>query len=156
MLSENEFLTQQGKRVHTGKSDLATAEFADSFTRNFPALAKKYPIYAELKNVFDLALVAGLLQAEDLTGQVGWHLTHWGDPDQYEVARGTAPRRVDTIINHRLVGNRVIAGVSGGVTVDTARFVRADAIQVDDYGALEAEHATSSPGKKPRDAWWWD
>ena len=156
VLSENEFLTRQGKRVHTGKSDLATAKFAESFTRNFPALAKKYPIYAELKNVFDLALVAGLLQAEDLTGQVGWHLTHWGDPDQYEVARGTAPRRVDTIINHRLVGNRVIAGVSGGVTVDTSRFVRADAIQVDDYGALEAERATSRPGTKPRDAWWWD
>lgn len=156
VLSENEFLTRQGKRVHTGKSDLATAEFAESFTRNFQALAKKYPIYAELKNVFDLALVAGLLQSEDLAGQVGWHLTHWGDPDQYQVARGTAPRRVDTIINHRLVGNRVIAGVSGGVTVDTARLVRADAIQVDDYGALEAEHATSRPRPKSRDAWWWD
>ena len=156
VLSENEFLTRQGKRVHTGKSDLATAEFAESFTRNFQALAKKYPIYAELKNVFDLALVAGLLQSEDLAGQVGWHLTHWGDPDQYQVARGTAPRRVDTIINHRLVGNRVIAGVSGGVTVDTASLVRADAIQVDDYGLLEAEHATSRPQLKSPGAWWWD
>jgi hypothetical protein len=91
-----------------------------------------------------------------LAGQVGWHLTHWGDPEQYQVARGTAPRRVDTIINHRLVGNRVIAGVSGGVTVDTARLVRADAIQVDDYGLLEAEHATSRPQLKSPGAWWWD
>ena len=156
VLSENEFLTRQGKRVHTGKSDLATAEFAESFTRNFLALAKKHPIYAELKNVFDLALVAGLLQSEDLAGQVDWHLTHWGDPDQYQVVRGAVPRRVDTIINHRLVGNRVIAGVSGGVTVDTARWVRADAIEVDDYGALEAEHATARPQVKSGNAWWWD
>ena len=156
VLSENELLTQQGKRVHTGKSDLATAEFAQSFTRQFAALAKKYPIYAELRNVFDLALVAGLVQAEDLAGQVGWHLTHLGAADRYRVALGAAPRQVDTIMNHRVAGKRIIAGVSGGVTVDTGRWVRAEAIAVDDYGALQAEQVTATPSPQSQHSWWWD
>ena len=62
VLSENEFLTQRGDRVHTGKSDELTAKFAGSFTKHFETLAAKYPVYADMRNIFDLALVAALLE----------------------------------------------------------------------------------------------
>ncbi len=91
MLSENERLSETGERIHTGASDELTSEFARSFTKHFDTLAAKYPIYAELKNIFDLALVAGLIQSHDLPGQVGWHMTHFADPDGYQVALGPPP-----------------------------------------------------------------
>ena len=78
VLSENELLTERGERVHTGDSDELTKRFAESFTKHFDKLSAKYPIYAELRNVFDLSLVAAVIQSHDLPGQVGWHMTHFG------------------------------------------------------------------------------
>lgn len=157
VLSENEMIDEQGGRIHTGKSDELNHQFAASFTKHFEALAEKYPIYAELRNIFDLALVTGLIQSEDLAGQVGWHRTHFGDPAQYQVAIQVAPTEVETVINHRVInGKHVVAGVSGGVTVDTSKFVQREAVATDDYGTLKADHAGSQPKKLPVDGWWWD
>ena len=157
VLSENEMLTQRGARIHTGKSDELNEQFAHSFSKHFQALATKYPIYAELQNVFDLALVSALIVAEDLPGQVDWHMTHFGDPQKYQVEVGPAPTDVETVINHRLIRRKhILAGVSGGVSVDSSKYVKRPAIQVDDYGALQAEHTGSAPEDLPDDAWWWD
>ena len=76
VLSENELLTERGERIHTGESDALNRQFAQSFTEHFGELAKKYPIYAELRNVFDLALVAAVLKSQDLPGQIGWEMSH--------------------------------------------------------------------------------
>jgi hypothetical protein len=157
VLSENEMLNELGERIHTGQSDDLNAQFAHDFTKHFEALAAKYPIYADLQNVFDLALVAGLIVAEDLPGQVGWHWLHFGQPNRYHVSLGTAPATVQTVANYR--ANRtgaVVAGVSGGVSVNTSALVSRAAIQVDDYGALEAEQVGARPRDLPPEAWWWD
>ncbi len=53
--SENEFLTAQGQQVHTGMSDELNRKFARSFTQHFEQLCDKYPVYGELRNIFELA-----------------------------------------------------------------------------------------------------
>ena len=155
--SENELLTDAGDRVHTGKSDEATSRFADSFTKHFETLATKYPVYADLRNIFDLALVAAVVHSHDAAGQVAWHLTHFGPDGGYEIERGLAPAKVDSVINHRVIGGKhVIAGVSGGVTVDARGLAAKQAVQTDDYGLMAGERKASAPKSLPRHAWWWD
>ena len=61
VLSEKELLDATGRRFNTGKEDPLAAEFARRFTKEFPALAKKYPVYAELQNIFDNRIVCGNL-----------------------------------------------------------------------------------------------
>jgi len=157
VLSENEMLTERGERVHTGKSDELTARFARSFTKEFDKLIEKYPVYAELQNIFDLALVAEMIRAEDLAGRTDWHVTHFGDPKQFEVELATAPAEVDTVINHRMVnGNQIIAGVSGGVAFRPQPLVRRDAIETDDSGDLAHGRKNATPVELPQRAWWWD
>jgi hypothetical protein len=157
VLSENEMLTERGERVPTGQSDELNAQFAHSFTKHFDALAAKYPIYAELQNVFDLALVAALLFAEDLPGQVGWNLVHFSDAERFQVELGAAPRFVQTVANQRLIRQKhIVAGVSGGVSVNSSHFVAKPAIQIDDYGTLRAERTAAIPRDLPPEAWWWD
>jgi hypothetical protein len=159
VMSENELLTALGKRVHTGASEALNAEFAHRFTTHFAALAKKYPVYADLQNIFDLALVASLIQSQDLAEQVGWHMLCFGDPEQYGVALGQAPQSVETVINHRVInGRHIIAGVSGGVSVSPGQYTQAQSIQTDTYGALKAHrvHAEAKVKKLPVEAWWWD
>jgi hypothetical protein len=155
--SENELLTERGDRVHTGRSDEPTSRFADSFTKHFETLAAKYPIYAELRNIFDLALVAAVIRSHDVPDQNSWHLTHFGPEGGYEIALGVAPAQVDSVINHRIInGKHVVAGVSGGVTVDARTLAAKQAVKTDDYGLLGTERRGSTPRSLPRHAWWWD
>jgi hypothetical protein len=158
VLSENEMITARGERVHTGKSDELNREFAHDFTTHFESLAVKYPVYADLQNIFDLALVAAVVKAEDAPSRVGWHQTHFGPTGKYAVQLGPAPREVETVINHRVINRvHVVAGVSGGVTVRTRSLVEGGAIKIDTYGRLDAERGAGKlPPELPRNAWWWD
>ena len=115
------------------------------------------PVYAELRNIFDLALVAALIRAEDIPNRVDWHPSHLLDKQRYRPAVGVAPTRVESIVNYRVIDKKhFIAGVSGGVTVDTSQLVSRGAIAESDYGLLKAERQAGTQAKLSDDAWWWD
>jgi len=156
VLSENELLTERGERIHTGESDALNSQFAQSFTKHFADLAKKYPIYAELRNVFDVALVAAVLKSQDLPGQVGWEMSHLLDASRFHVKVGPAPKTVETVMNYRVIDRKhVVVGVSGGVSVDSGNLLQSHPIKQDTYGQLEGDRANSAPSRSdPR--WWWD
>lgn len=157
VLSENELLTERGERVHTGKSHELNARFAASFTKHFETLSTKYPIYADLRNIFDLALVSAVIRSHDLPGQSEWHLTHFGPQGEYEVPLGIAPAKVDSVINHRVIGGKhVVAGVSGGVRVDPVSLAARQAVKTDEYGLVATDRRGSAPHSLPKNAWWWD
>ena len=157
VLSENELLTQLGHRVHTGQSTATNQEFANRFTQHFDGLAAKYPVYADLQNIFDLAIVAALIEQQGLCDRVDWHQTCFGDPQQYVVALGNKPESVETVINHRRIGGKhLVVGVSGGVRAEPARYVQEAAIRNDPQGRLPTERLSWASGELPLDAWWWD
>jgi hypothetical protein len=157
VLSESEMLTERGDRVHTGESDEPTRRFAESFTKHLDQLAAKYPVYAELRNVFDLALASAVIHSHDLPGQAGWHMTHFGPGGDYVLELGPAANEVESVMNHRLIGGKhVIAAVSGGVKVDAGELASREAVKTDTYGLMAGERRASTPKDLPRRAWWWD
>jgi hypothetical protein len=156
VLSENELLTATGQQVHTGQSNLLNDQFAHNFTEHFPELAAKYPVYAELQNIFDLALVGALIRSEKLAERIDWHMTCFGDSHEYAVELGNAPQTVDTVINHRVIkGVHILVGVSGGVSCDPSPLVRPDAIGAD-YGRLQETRTLAKPKAASPEVWWWD
>ncbi len=157
VLSENEMLTKTGERVHTGKSEVPTAEFAARFTRHFEQLAAQHPVYAELQNIFDLSLVSALIAKQHLDDQVGWHMTCFASEDAYPHERGFAPQRVESVMNHKIVNRvHILAAVSGGVRCDPARLVTSEALKTDTSGQLVSHRSRSMPKDIPRRSWWWD
>ncbi|MCA9264841.1 MAG: DUF1598 domain-containing protein [Planctomycetales bacterium] len=162
VLSENELLSKLGERIHTGKSDAMNRAFADSFTQHFDELAEKYPIYADLRNVFDLALVAGIIQGKQLADQAAWSMTYFGDAGtgglmKYAVKGMASPKEVETVINHRVLNRRVVvAGVSGGVEVRTASAVGTLRSSGSDAKTLDQLRADSAPPSDDPHLWWWD
>jgi hypothetical protein len=159
VLSENELLASRGQRVHTGQSDPLNQQFADSFTSNFPALADKYPIYGELRAIFDLSLAVALIQADKLVERAGWQPTRLLDNDKLRLPHWPAPREVDTVANCVVVNRRqIIAGVSGGVMVDTTQTL------ANRTGASGESFAKIRIPVRPSTAdpdgesitWWWD
>jgi len=156
--SEDEVLADKGRRVATGGADELNERFARSFTKNFPALAAKYPVYAELQNMFDLALAASLISSERLGEKIGWNMSGLGDDAQYHVPLRPAPETVASVVRHRADGKgSVLVQVSGGVKVDATQMVAADKIQTVATGPLPHSRDQSRPAKADDAAsWWWD
>ncbi|MBM4002733.1 MAG: DUF1598 domain-containing protein [Planctomycetes bacterium] len=157
VLSENQLLSEQGKRQATGKSEENNAQFAASFTAHYDAMARKYPVYADLQNVFDMAAVAALIHSQDLQSQANWQFSYLLNGESCPVALGPAPTVVDSIVNHRVIGGtQVVAGVSGGVSVNARKAVDSAKMKVDTYDVLKAERNGNLPRNLHENAWWWD
>lgn len=153
VLSENEMLAEQGQRVHTGASDPLNRQFAESFTSHFVELAKKYPVYGELRNIFDLAMAVALVHSEGLMDRAKWTPTVLASGDKLRVPHGNVPREVETVVNHRVINQRlVIAGVSGGVMVAPSDVLRETRARDSAATAIKRPAAV----KAAAGVWWWD
>jgi hypothetical protein len=156
VLSENELLAAQGRRVHTGQSDPLNREFADNFTAQFAALADKYPVYGELRNIFDLAMVVALIYTDDLDDRVGWRPTRLVDAEKLRLPHWPIPREVDSVANYREVNRRqLVAGVSGGVMVATSDVLTKPRETVE-ASKLPSNNASPPPADADAGVWWWD
>jgi hypothetical protein len=155
VLSENELLTDQGGRVHTGGAEPLTMKFAQDFTTHFDLLCQKYPLYTELRNIFDLALAVALIRSEDLHSRVDWRPDRLLDAERLRLPESTVPRQVDTVLNHRVINRRhVVVGVSGGVMI-APEDVLAKPREIEDYGQL-TDGRRGIPPDLADNAWWWD
>ena len=82
----------------------------------------------------DLATQRKRARQNPLANAVLWR------PAAYQVPLATAPKQVDTVINHRVVNqSTIIVGVSGGVQIDPMAYAKPSAIKTDDYGRLKAK-----------------
>jgi len=156
VLSENELLAEQGQRVHTGQSDALNRQFAESFTAHFSELSEKYPVYSELRNIFDLATAVALIQTNGLVEMADWQPGLLASAEQLRLPQAPVPRQVETVINHRVINRvHIVAGVSGGVMV-APRDVLDDA-RTTDYAGQLAEFKRKVPkANGAAGAWWWN
>lgn len=149
VLSENELLAGQGRRVHTGQSEPLNRRFADSFTAHFDELATKYPVYGELRNIFDLAMAVALIYSEQHMEKARWEPDLFVNNARLRLPSGPVPRHVETVINHRIVNRRhIVAGVSGGVMV-AAKDILHETTKKDSSAIRPTKPATHG-------VWWWD
>lgn len=168
VLSENEHLEETGERVHTGRSDGPTTEFAQSFSAHFEQLCQKYPVYGDLRNVFDLAMVAGLIDRYDLDEQVSWDGGCFGRRGAngltYTLESFGVPREVETVMNVKEITRRAngrttretLLGVSGGVQANVRDHVSSRELVTDNYQLLDARRVQGQPDSWDSNQWWWD
>jgi hypothetical protein len=153
VLSENELLARRGRRVHTGRSDALNRQFAESFTRHFDSLAAKYPLYGDLRNIFDLAMAVALIQSEDLIDRANWQPALLLDAGCLRLPQWAVPRQVESVVNHRLVNRRhVVAGVSGGVMVAPRGVLEHARVS---HRLPDSAREAGLPNVSPA-TWWWD
>ncbi len=152
VLSENELLAARGQRVHTGQSDALNRRFASSFSEQFEQICQKYPLYTELRNVFDLSMVLALVEREGLLERAGWQPTLFANADWLPLPRMRVPTEVETVVNHRVIRRKhIVAGVSGGVWIDAKKVL---AVEV---GSDELAEVKAAPvGAEGEVVWWWD
>ena len=154
--SENQFINASGQRVATGKTEGANRTFARNFTEHYVELSHKDRVFADLQNIFDLALVAALVNRQGLAEQAGWQLGTFGNHGEFHPAVHPVPRTVDSVVNHRVYNGRdVVVQVAGGVRADLGSLL-ADRGTLKPNSKLNHIAPAARPADLDSDRWWWD
>jgi hypothetical protein len=155
--SENQFISEQGQQVGTGKAEPINRQFAANFTKHYAEIARRDPVFADLQGVFDLALVAALLQQARVDERLDWDRGAFAVNGAYRPASYPAPRETESIVNHRVFnGKDVVVQVAGGVRADLLSVlndtgVRQESPRLD--GVAQGSRPTEG---LPEGRWWWD
>ena len=153
--SENETISREGNRARTGGSSELNQQFAQQFTNQFEQLRREYPLYAELENLFRMAMIAGVLESPEVKSKVEWEAGWF--KEVLRPAKGASPEEVASIVNHRVINRRhVVVGVSGGVTVNVAQYLRKLRNVKDEANIRSAGQVADRRFPVTSGQWWWD
>ena len=90
-MTEEDFATANGQREHTGKPSAVAQKWADNMTRHYDELAVAEPVFGELRNCMQLALVGALVAHERLADKAGCNLPALMQESTLEDARIAGP-----------------------------------------------------------------
>ncbi|MEE2641843.1 MAG: DUF1598 domain-containing protein [Planctomycetota bacterium] len=156
LVTENEMVAPNGIRQRTNSKDLASMAFCSAFTRNYHQMADRTAVYAELKNLVDMSIVAAFVQKEDFYGRAGWDMEFFGDEDQFPVETYVAPKQVETAVNAIFKGNSLMTPVGGGVNIQPLKAIAEEKIRFDEKGMIKKVRDNVAVDGLGEDQWWWD
>lgn len=149
----DEVVLPDGRRMGTQKADKASRTFTETFTRVYPDIAARVPVYAQLRNMIDLAVAAAWMQAHDAYGRAGWDAATLCDEKACPIETRPVAARAETAIHAVWRGNRLLTPIGGGVTIVPRMALDADNLLPDDKGEVKAAQAAV---KLPETGWYWD
>ena len=149
-LTENEVITASGK-TKTVKDDPTSIKWAEVFTEKFGELANADPVFAELQNVMDMAVVAAIIEKHGLLETINLQAPFiQGNNDQVELPKWSVPSTVSTECSFVQIRNSWMVTASGGVQVDSWGVL--ENVEIDDSVTLIA----STAGSARNDSAWWN
>jgi hypothetical protein len=143
-------LESDGQISTEAQSDPIAKQWADSMTANYDELAIAEPVFGQLRDCMDLALMTAVLASGDLLKHVGLELPMLLDDSRLEAAEHRVPIHVPSHASALRKGGDWVVSVSGGVELDVPRVVNAAELQAD----VGKARIDASPNHI--DSWWWD
>ncbi len=154
---EDEVVNGDGQRLVANASpNLASKGFVEDFTRNYPKLADKSPVYAQLRNCIDLLVAAAYIQDSDYYGKSNWQASTFRDESKVAVRTHNVPKHVETAVNSLWKGNRLMTPVGGGVHIEPDQALASANLLQDEGGKVAEQRAKLSLKDLAPGQWWWD
>lgn len=150
----DEVVLPDGRRLGADRADKASTTFTETFTRTYPQIAAKSPVYAQLRCLVDLAVAAAYLQEHDGYGKAGWTAATLRDEKAYPIETLSVPREAETAINAVWRGNRLLTPIGGGVTMYPRLAMDPPNLLMDEKG--EVGQARTATKDLPAGVWYWD
>jgi len=156
LLAEDKLVGPDGQLAPAAaKPGKASELFTTAFTRKYPEIASRSPVYAQLRNLIDVLVAAAFIRQQDFYGQTGWNLGIFGDERALPVQTASAAQRVPCVVNSVWKGNRLLSPAGGGVSIRADEALRPNRLLADEDGKLADRYGkTSPPADESR--WWWD
>jgi hypothetical protein len=157
LVGENELVSMSGQRKVVGGTSQASQTFTTAFTKLYPQIAARSPIYAELRNMIDISVAAAFIQQQNYYGKADWKMEFFGDEKSYSIENYSIPKTVDTTVNvvWKNGGRTLMTPMGGGVEIQAAKAVQADKLLPDEKGDVDKLHNQIKPNLA-KDQWWWD
>ncbi len=153
VVGENELVTSSGQRRAVSRANYASQAFTASFTRSYPELARRSPVFAELRNLIDLLVAAAYIRQHDLYNVVGWKMELFGDEQAFSVRTYPAPKQVASAVNAVFKRAHLMTPIGGGVEIRPEQALKAENLLPDEKGRV----ADLRKGiHLPEGRWWWD
>ena len=155
LVGEDELVTSGGQRKGAGRASKASQAFTTSFTKNYSALADRSPVYAELRNLIDLAVVAAHIQQQNLYAKAGWKMEYFGSEKEFSVETYNAPQQVESVVAAILRGSQLMTPIGGGVHINAFMALKPENVMSDEKGSVAKLRDELKP-ELPKGQWWWD
>jgi hypothetical protein len=155
LIGEDERVTADGAREKNTKINLASKGFVEAFTKHYPELAAKSPVYAQLRVLIDMLVVAAHIKKEDYYGKANWKPDTLLDEQKVPVQVVIAPKQVNSAANAVVKGSRLLTPIGGGVQIEAERALESTNLLSDDGKVKKQRDAVSVKGL-PEGHWWWD
>jgi hypothetical protein len=156
LISEDELVGPGGARSASGRVNRASQAFVQEFTAKYGALAQHLPVYAQLRNMIDLAVAAAFIQQQDYYGQTGWTMTVFQDESAFPVETYNAPQQVETAVNSLWKGRRLMTPVGGGVQIKPLLALDEENLLPDEGQQVRTARQAIDLSGLADDQWWWD
>ena len=154
LVGENEMVSGDGARS-LGAIDKASQMFVTTFTKKYPQLAERSPVYAQLRDLIDMSVAAAFIQKHEYYGKAEWKMDLFGDEEKFAVDTCPAPIEVETAVASVWKGNQLMTPVGGGVTVYPRQGAR-----IGKSIARRRRASASRPRQRQLELapgqWWWD
>jgi hypothetical protein len=149
-LTAEDTFDSAGDRTSTDQASPIAQKWADNMTARYEALAAKEPIFAELRNCIDLAVVSALILKEGLIGRSGCELPTLMGAEQYSVAEFSVPKQVHTKATAVKKGRNWVITASGGVMIQPWEMIQT-AQASDAVGRMRGKAFEAR-----QQSWWWN
>ncbi len=156
LVSENQVVQKDGRRAISGGKNKASELFTTTFTKKYPELAARLPVFAEMRNAIDLIIAAAFINQQDFYTQSGWQAELFHDEGSLAVETYNTPLQVETVCTAVWKGSRLFTPVGGGVTIQARDALTAANLLPDDDGKISEIREGVDLQNLPADRWWWD
>jgi len=149
-LTEDTRFGLDGTAKRTGKANPLAARWSEAFTDKYAELSGGLPIFAELRNCIDLAVVAALIVKHDLPRKARYAFPLLMSTGDIKPASLEVPKTIASQANMVRKGSQRIVTISGGVEINS--WAAADKIEARADLSESRRQATAKTVRR----WWWD
>ena len=149
-MTEDDILAANGSIQHSGKSSPAAQKWADTMTEKYDELSAIVPIFGELRNVMDMAIVGALIEKEGLCEKAGFEMPLLMNEREFGTDDFEMPRQVPSMASVVKKPSGFLISVSGGVEISSWTAIE----NVEESAELADVHTKSTRG--PMAKWWWN
>lgn len=150
ILTEEETRDAEGNFQAAKDINPLAQHWAQSMTDRYDALSRKLPVFGQLRNCMDLAVVAALLVEQDLAESAECDLALLMDSKRLAGGTYDAPKTIGAQASFVKAGENWLVSISGGVRLNSWSVLEQTVVAPE----LEQTHAAAAPPTDDR--WWWD
>ncbi len=143
-MTETDLLVREGMKRGSGRADKNAARWCEQMTACYDDLALSKPVFRELKNCVDLAVVAALIESRQLADRAGLDLSLFKDATSVKLSSYAVPKQVPTVAHGIKRGNRWILSASGGVQFQPWAFLE-EVVEAQDVASTRKLALASRP-----------